>query len=264
MKTPEKQRTKRIIIAVLIPVSVLLIAAGIYKLNEGNMLPQKTYSAKNFGIPTVKSAVDKNHNGIDDYTDILLGARAYVQTRPKYQSGYYTGGYPPDGVGVCTDVIWKAFKNAGYSLKDMVDEDIAKNRADYPQIKVQDKSIDFRRVRNLNIFFKRNARSLTLDPKDIREWQPGDIVVFSHPDHIAIVSDKRNSRGQPYIIHNAGQPVYEVDALAQYHIAGHYRWTEVNYHRLNADGLNLRLKASKSWKNAPRIQTGHTLVPFSV
>ena len=34
---------------------------------------------------------------------------------------------PPDTEGVCTDVIWRAFKNAGYSLKDMVDEDIKNN-----------------------------------------------------------------------------------------------------------------------------------------
>lgn len=31
------------------------------------------------------------------------------------------GGYPPDNIGVCIDVVWRAFANAGYSLKDMVD-----------------------------------------------------------------------------------------------------------------------------------------------
>lgn len=201
-----------------------MCAAGIYGANYLHLLPVRSYSAADFKITTIKSDTDKNKNGIDDYTDILLGARAYVNTKPAYHSAYYAGGYPPDGVGVCTDVIWKAFQNAGYSLKDLVDADISNNRASYPKIKTQDKNIDFRRVVNLDIFFKRNAQSLTIDPNQIKEWQPGDIVVYTN--HIAIVSDKRNRKGQPFIIHNAGLPAYEVDALTGFTIVGHYRWKQ--------------------------------------
>ena len=38
-----------------------------------------------------------------------------------YQSKYYAGGYPDDGLGVCTDVIWQALQAAGYDLKALVD-----------------------------------------------------------------------------------------------------------------------------------------------
>lgn len=41
---------------------------------------------------------------------------------------------------------------------------------------------------------------------------PGDIVIFG-TTHIGIVSDKRNKDGVPYLIHNAGQPLREEDAL---------------------------------------------------
>lgn len=207
---------------IIVMIAVLLVIVAIYEVNYWNLVPQKSYTAADFNIETVKSDTDKNNNGTDDYTDILLGARAYVETDPDYESGYYQGGYPPDGVGVCTDVIWEALANAGYNLKDLVDADIAENLDAYTTITEPDPNIDFRRVKNLAIFFARNAESLTTDPTDIAAWQPGDIVVYTK--HIAIISDKRNSDGQPYIIHNAGQPKLEEDALTRYKIVGHYRW----------------------------------------
>ena len=56
----------------------------------------------------------------------MFGARKDAEIHPRYNGAYYDGGYPPDDIGVCTDVIWRAFKNAGYNLKDMVDNDISK------------------------------------------------------------------------------------------------------------------------------------------
>lgn len=195
-----------------------------------NLLPQKSYAAEDFNIETIKSNNDYNENGIDDYTDIVTGARIDAKNKPKYHSAYYDGGYPPDEEGVCTDVIWRGFKNAGYSLKDMVDKDIEDNVALYPRVEgVPDKNIDFRRVPNLKVFFDRYAESLTLDPYDIEEWQPGDIVIYGEQYvHIAIISDKRNKDGVPYIIHNGGQPVREENMLVKYTlwqpITGHYRF----------------------------------------
>lgn len=214
---------------VVLFISAILIVTYII-LDYWNLVPKKTYSAEDFGIETVKSKSDFNNNGIDDYTDILLGAREDAKNKPKYKSVYYGGGYPPDNEGVCTDVVWRGFKNAGYSLKDMVDEHIDKNNSLYPRVGGNpDKNIDFRRVPNLKVYFDHNALACTLDPYKIAEWQPGDIVIFGEKyTHIAIVSDKRNSKGVPYIIHNAGQPIREEDALIKYSshspITGHYRF----------------------------------------
>lgn len=203
---------------------LLVIAAGAYYgLRYFGFVAGRAYTAAHFGLETLKSDLDRDRDGRDDYADIMDGARAYVSTRPRYESVYYPGGYPEGNVGVCTDVIWSAFQEAGYDLKAMVDEDIASHTRAYPRVNGKpDPNIDFRRVPNLLVFFQRNARSLTLDTTDLDAWQPGDIVVYK--DHIAIISEKRNSRGIPFIIHHGGQPVYEEDSLTRQKIIGHFRW----------------------------------------
>ena len=187
------------------------------------IIPRKQYTAAYFGIETLKSDVDYNKNGIDDYTDILIGARKYKDTNPVYDSTYYVGGYPPAGIGVCTDVIWASLKNAGYNLKEMFDQDVLDNLDYYTTIGYVDPNIDFRRVDNLELFFDHKIISLTLDPSAVAEWQPGDMVVY--PGHIGIISDIRNKDGHPYVIHHAGgKPVLEEDSLTSREITGHYRF----------------------------------------
>ena len=200
------------------------IGVIVYIADYWNFIPKRYYPAEEFGIKTVTSSVDYNGNDIDDYTDIMIGARKDAENKPKYDGSYQSGGYPSDDIGVCTDVIWRAFKNAGYCLKDMVDKDIKENIGLYPNTAgKRDPNIDFRRVPNLKVFFERYAVSLTLDSTKIEQWQPGDIVTYGEK-HIAIVSDRRNKDGVPYIIHNSGQPVREEDALTRQEISGHFRF----------------------------------------
>lgn len=218
-KAKVKVSTFVIIVFVLLVVSALL-----WLMYYFNILPAKEYTAKDFDIPQIKSSVDFNGNGVDDYTDIMLGARKDAENKPKYDGKYWATGYPPDEMGVCTDVVWRAFKNAGYDLRSMVDNDIAENTDEYPNVSIPDSNIDFRRVANLDVFFKKYAQSLTTDMNDIENWQPGDIVVFRNDKHIGIVSDKRNSDGVAYIIHNAGQPKREEDYLKRDKVTAHYRF----------------------------------------
>ena len=154
-----------------------------------------------------------------------MNALHYIETEPKYKSVYYQGGYPNDGYGVCSDVVAFALKDAGYDLQILVDEDIAAHPDDY-DVEVADANIDFRRVRNLLVYFQNHAVSLTNDLSDIEEWQGGDIVVF--PEHIGIISDKRNGKGIPFLIHHASplQFRYEEDVLERYEIIGHFRISE--------------------------------------
>ena len=194
------------------------------------------FYAKDFGFEDIKSSTDFDNDGIDDYSDIVEGARIEAENKPQYKDAYYQGGYPPDTEGVCSDVIWRALKNAGYSLKDMVDKDIKENLDMYPRVAGKpDPNIDFRRVKNLKVFFEKNHISLTIDLSKVEEWMPGDIVIFQtdSKDHIGIISDKRNKNGLPYIIHNAGQPNREEDGLEFYNkyawpITGHYRLKDIN------------------------------------
>lgn len=214
---------KKLIVIIVVVILLIVLGIGFYFLDYYNLISKKYYTGEDFEIEYQLSGNDYDEDGIDDYVEMLNGARKFVEQKPKYKSEYYDGGYPPEGVGVCTDVVAAAFLEAGYDLRELVDSDIRSNRDSYPNITVVDKNIDYRRVRNLKIFLERNAISLTTDIHDINQWQGGDIVVF--PSHIAIVSDRRNKDGVTYIIHHGGQPVYEEDGLKRYDgkVIGHYR-----------------------------------------
>lgn len=222
-KISQPRGVTRVILTVILILGVLALAAFIaFSVADAG----RVRYARDFGFNDVKSPNDADGDGIDDYTDMLLGALEYIATKPEYESAYYAGGYPNDGKGVCTDVIWRAFAAAGYSLKDMVDKDIAEHPDLYMlEGERPDPNIDFRRVRNLNVFFDRYAEKLTAVMYSPSDWMPGDIVIFD--GHIAICSDKRNSSGIPYIIHhgNAEQGAVEANDIGKLPIKAHYRFT---------------------------------------
>ena len=94
----------------LIIVSVLLITAiaALAALNHYNLLPRRSYTAADFGIELLRGPMDFNQNGIDDYTDFLLGARKDAENHPTYHGRYWDNAYPPENIGVCTDTVWRA------------------------------------------------------------------------------------------------------------------------------------------------------------
>ena len=201
----------------------IMICASTLLLYRYNYIPHRKYDADKFGITPYVSEKDQDGDGIDDQTDIVRSVRAYLKTKPKYRSRYYNGGYPDDGYGVCTDVVAQGLLGAGYDLQELVDADIEEKIDGYP-IDRPDKNIDFRRVVNLQVYFSRNAISLTTDISDIEAWQAGDIVVWKH--HVGVISDKRNRKGIPFVLHHANpfQASYEEDVLARYgEVIGHYR-----------------------------------------
>lgn len=201
----------------------IVILCGFYVLYYLNIVPHKKYTNEDFGIESYVSLNDMDQDGIDDQTDILENVRAYIATSPEYKSKYYGTGYPDDGYGVCTDVVAQGLLHAGYDLMELVNEDI-QNFPERYEIEKADKNIDFRRVRNLRVYFSYHAIELTTDINEIEEWQGGDIVIFEK--HIGIVSDKRNKDGIPFVIHHANpyQVHYEEDILEnRKDIVGHYR-----------------------------------------
>lgn len=205
-------------------------------------VPQPTQTEKAMKIERITSSTDKDQDGLNDTDDILEGARKDVKNKPRYKDGYYSGGYPPSDAGVCTDVIWRAFMNAGYVLKDMIDEDIQEHMDLYPRVDGNpDPNIDFRRIKNLRVFFDCYAVALTTelipgDEDNLKEWQAGDIVVFDDPlEHIGILSDQRNLEGIPLMIHNCGPYTQENDMLIYWRdnlspIIGHYRFPPAEHH----------------------------------
>ena len=217
------QVKKNIISSFIIIIVIAIFTIIVLTVMNNKFIPKEYFKASDFDIKTIYSKTDYDDDNIDDYSEFVIGARKDAQKKPTYISKYYANSYPPSNEGVCTDVIWRAFKQAGYSLRDMIDEDIKNNPKDYPNIKNRDKNIDFRRVMNQKVFFSKYGITLTTSTKKIGEWQPGDIVVFEDK-HIGIISDRRNKDGVPYVIHNAGQPNREEDYLTKKEITGHYRF----------------------------------------
>ena len=196
----------RIIAAcILLAVMILLMFTRLYHRGTSVKRPKNAYKRH---IEQFKSDIDKDGDSVDDQSDILESALEYIQTKPKYESRYYIGGKPNDGYGVCTDVVAAALFGAGYDLQELVSEDINEHPDNY-DIQSPDENIDYRRVRNLQVYFKNNTKSLTTDLSEIEEWQGGDIVIFKK--HIGIVSDRRDKNGVPYIIHHGSkyQRAYE-------------------------------------------------------
>lgn len=164
--------------------------------------------------------------------------------RLTYRNGVNTGSFVyPEGdldpsIGVCTDLIIRVFRIAGYDLQKKLHEDARNNFSAYPYhlwgMSKPDANIDHRRVPMLNAFFRRHATTLTIDtsPEKMDQWQAGDIVIWDLTgsgklDHIGLISDKRLIKSnRPLVIDNFPDPgyVYEGDRLEQWTIRAHYRF----------------------------------------
>ena len=230
----EVRITGRIIILLLL-IGLFLLISYNYFLYKQDLKPVSNkkdyYNISDFGYVRLKSKTDYNKNGKDDYTDFLEGEKKYAEFNPKYKSNYYDKGYPPvEKEGVCTDVIWYALKEAGYDLKSMLDYDVKNTwgKGYYPGIGYQDTNIDFRRVGNQESFFKRYAKNLETDIYDIGLFMPGDIVVFDDGDHIAMISDKYNKNGVPFLFQNRDETQQEKEEdrleVTEMELTGHYRF----------------------------------------
>lgn len=191
--------------------------------------------------------LDKISIYADIQKKILDGAKKQLEVKAKNiflledEPNYYKGGDPPEDLAICTDIVARALREAGYDLRELVYQDIKNNFEEYPLREIWnqyvcDPDIDYRRIQNLEIFFKRNANILPIDfnPKDknnLELWLPGDIVFFDmnrdgFSDNVGIISDSTTREGIPKVIYNYTEPGYtiEKDILGKKTIKGHYRF----------------------------------------
>ncbi len=77
-----------------------------------------------------------------------------------FSNGYYSnGGFPPDDTGVCSDVIWRAYRDMGIDFKKIFQADVHKFPASYGGD--MDSNINFRRVKRLHVYFSRTSQILS-------------------------------------------------------------------------------------------------------
>lgn len=226
-----------LLVGAVIVIMAVVLAVAIATRNVGELkggFANTTNASKSaVEVRNIASPSDYNGNGVDDWADIVAGAREEAKVHPIYDDGYYQGGYPPDDRGACTDLVWRAFRHAGFDLKTMVDADIATHPEHYPNIAKPDPNIDFRRSATLGYFFAAYGQTMPNDfqPSDaasLAQWQPGDILVFDDGAHIGVLSDKRDAQGVPLVIHNNHQKgPFEEDYLSRKsrrQVTGHYRF----------------------------------------
>ncbi|MCF6236907.1 MAG: DUF1287 domain-containing protein [Gammaproteobacteria bacterium] len=158
----------------------------------------------------------------------------------RYDGSYYSIDYPngdvPKNIGVCTDVVIRAYRKVGIDLQKLVHEDITRNFDAYPSKRIwglnkPDKNIDHRRVPNLQSFFSRHGEALRVSNR-AGDYKPGNLVTWVLPGnlpHIGIVTDQISTKtGSPLIVHNIGSGPQLEDILFKYKITGHYKYVSEN------------------------------------
>jgi uncharacterized protein YijF (DUF1287 family) len=141
----------------------------------------------------------------------------------------YPNGDVPANVGVCTDVVIRAYRAVGIDLQRLVHEDMRSAFSSYPSLwglKRPDRNIDHRRVPNLQTFLKRRGAELPRSSNGA-DYQAGDLVTWMLPGnlpHIGLVSSTRASSGRLMLVHNIGRGPQLEDVLFAYDISGRYRY----------------------------------------
>jgi uncharacterized protein YijF (DUF1287 family) len=165
---------------------------------------------------------------------LVAAAVAQTRTQVTYDGSYrriaYPGGDVPANIGVCTDVVIRAYRQLGIDLQVKVHEDMRQAFRSYPALwgmRGPDRNIDHRRVPNLQTFFRRAGAELSRST-DPGAYRAGDVVSWMLPGnlpHIGIVIGERSPSGVPLVVHNIGRGPEIEDMLFRYTITGHYRYS---------------------------------------
>ena len=185
---------------------ILATASIVFALFAPSALASNANQSKNFGLRLANAALQQR------YVPVIYN--------PAYVKIPYPGGDVPWYTGVCTDVVVRAYRQLGIDLQVKVHK---------ARVGSGDRNIDHRRVPVLRKFFARHGRKLSTK-NDPSIYKPGDIVTQYLPEgtssktHIAIVTQYKNAKGVPLIVHNRGYGVQLEDWLFARKITGHYRY----------------------------------------
>jgi len=169
------------------------------------------------------------------YEKLSDAALSLTKDKVRYDGKYHKIPYPngdvPKGIGVCTDVVIRAYRKLGTDLQKEVHEDMKANFSKYPKswgLRGTDTNIDHRRVPNLQVFFTRKGKSIPVTNK-ASDYKPGDIVTWmlsGNLPHIGIVVNRKSLRNPSgfMIVHNIGSGQELEDCLFDYKVTGHYRY----------------------------------------
>ena len=158
----------------------------------------------------------------------------------SYKSNPYPGGDVSPNRGVCTDVVFRAYRTPGIDLQGDVHVEIRANFSEFPNrwgLKKPDPNIDHSRVPNLQKLFELKGIVLPVT-KNPQDYVPGDIVTWTvggNRPHIGTAVDRKNWTGSRYkAVHNIGLGPELEDMLFDYPSTGLLRY----YGSLAVTGAN--------------------------
>ena len=189
-------------------------------------------TAATVGVPPPRAAsTERDASFVQKLIDAAVAQTAHhVVYDGSYRRIAYPGGDVPATIGVCTDVVVRAYRAVGIDLQQRVHEDMTRAFHVYPKawgLPRPDSNIDHRRVPNLQTFLRRQKAELAVSPSP-EAYVPGDLVTWMLPGnlpHIGLVTDRRSGDGRrPLIVHNIGRGPEIEDMLFDFPVTGHYRY----------------------------------------
>lgn len=168
-----------------------------------------------------------------EYINNVMSSAVWQTTQDvTYDGSYRVIQYPmgdvPPHIGVCTDVIIRAYRQGGIDLQVLVHESVKKHHKYYYPNPIKgyglhpDSNIDHRRVRILKKFLKLHYPKSELSYTD--SYLPGDLIFWDNW-HIGILIDKKiPGTNRYYCVHNIGSgPVIE-DVYYDEYVLEHFRF----------------------------------------
>ncbi len=193
-----------------------LVVAALLLAPAADLSPQESASAQERATRLVAAAMEQTTQ-----TVVYDGS---------YRRIGYPGGDVPPSIGVCTDVVVRAYRKIGIDLQVGVHVDMVRAFRSYPQqwgLPRPDPNIDHRRVPNLQTFLRRAGAQRAVSAR-AEDYRAGDLVTWMLPGnlpHIGVVTDRRSPTSRsPLVVHNIGRGPQLEDVLFAYPITGHYRY----------------------------------------
>ena len=209
---------------------LLTFLLGFTSCNKKETVAEKTFIvSKNQETSSIKKPTTFAKKLSNAAISIIDAAVVYT---PDYVKLKYPNGDVPAKTGVCTDVIIRAYRKLNIDLQKEVHEDMLKNFTKYPNLKkwglkTTDKNIDHRRVSNLEVFFGRKGKTLSIT-QNANDYKTGEIVTWminNKLPHIGIITHLKSKDGKRnLIVHNVGGGQVLEDCLFSYTIVGHFQY----------------------------------------
>ena len=140
----------------------------------------------------------------------------------------YPNGDVPANIGVCTDVVVRAYRAANIDMQLLIHEDVQDHLQYYYPIYYNrgtakaDPNIDHRRVHIIRKFLNKNYPESKI--KNSEPYLPGDIIVWGNW-HIGILIDEKvPGTNRYYAVHNIGGGPEKEDVYYDEYDLDHYRW----------------------------------------